>query len=97
MSMPNLHWNSYTTTAFRGKQEAFGKAKQIMLEMKLQNVRINEWDVNGGTSDTFMAVTFIQLDSKRFVAMAMSSGTAANSSVNDFIERIKKIVRIDEG
>ena len=94
--MPNLHWNKYTTTAFRAHQEALGKAKQIMMQMKLQNVNINTWgDVSGSTSDTFVVVTFIQLDSTRFVALAMSSGTSAKEFVNDFITRIKKVVRID--
>lgn len=67
-----------------------------MLQMKLENVNINTWgDVIGGTSDTFVVVTFIQLDSTRFIAIAMSSGISAKEFVNDFTTRIKKVVRID--
>ena len=54
-----------------------GRAKQIMLEMKLPNLKINgSQNVTALTSDTFVVVTFLQIDSTRFVATVMSSGTA---------------------
>lgn len=93
--MTNLYWNSFTTTAFRSKKEAFNKAKEIMLKMKLQNVKINPSDVNGTISDTIFAVTFVQLDSTRFVAIAMSSGSSANTLISNFLAKLKDVVRID--
>lgn len=73
----------------------FNKAKEILLAMKLQNVKINPGDVNGYTSNTFVAVMFVQLDNNRCVAIVASTGANAKKFCDDFITRIKNIVRFD--
>lgn len=96
MEMPNLYYTLTPTTAFRTQLAALQKAKLIMQQMKLTSVNIHGTkNVTGSTSDTYVVVTFIQIDSTRFEAIAMASGTSAQKLVGDFQTRLKNVERID--
>jgi hypothetical protein len=95
MTVPNLYWNRAVVSVFQGPtavKQWFNKAKEILLARKLQNVKINPGDVNGYTS---VAVMFVQLDNNRCVAIVASTGANAKKFCDDFITRIKNIVRFD--
>ena len=101
MAPPKLWWDSWTITAFvggiHGERAAYYKSKSIMLEMKLSNVRLTQWDLYGSTSDTVLCVKFLAPDPSSLFVVGMGAGPYVTQLVKAFMNRIKRVTRIDHG
>lgn len=98
MPHPPVWYNWYVSTAFQGARaitEAKDRTKKIMSDMKVPDVKIYQSTVEGRTNDTLVVVLFVQLNSKQLQLIVFSAGPSAKMFCDDFINRIKKVVRID--
>jgi len=81
--MPALYWAS-TNVATQSGGPTLGDWRNVVVDgmnkLGFQGVSKNPDDVNGGTPDTFAAVTFIQLDGDglRYAAVIMVAGDNGN-------------------
>lgn len=96
--MPALFWASTKVVTANGGP-SLGDWRNavvgIMQRLGLMNVSLNPDDVNGGTQDTFAAVTFIPLnDGLTYTAVIMVAGNTANVASNlrtDLLNQIRNI------
>jgi hypothetical protein len=98
MAIPLLLWQSTIVgqELLSGKEAIpkwFKIIKDIMLHSKLnlKNVKINKSDVNGTTNDTIVAVTMVQFDDVKCMAIVMAAGNQAAECVKVLIWHINQV------
>jgi hypothetical protein len=98
MATPLLLWQSTIVgqKLLSGKEAIpkwFKIIKDIMIHSKLnlKNVKLNPSDVNGHTNDTIVAVTMVQFDDVKCMAIVMAAGPQAKACVDTVIGHIKKV------
>jgi hypothetical protein len=79
MSIPALYWTriDYGGASIESDYDVWNAIKLAFTNAGLQNVKQNPADVSGHTSDTFVAGTFVKLDSQDYVIIIMTAGAHA--------------------
>jgi hypothetical protein len=82
--MPALYWASTNVVTANGGPTLGDWRNAVvgsMQQLGLQGVSLNPDDVNGGTPDTFAAVTFVPLgDGLTYTVVIMVAGDTANAA-----------------
>ena len=93
MAAPNLYWQSYVfeSAAIESVNDIKNVTKQKMQEIGLANAAIHEFDVNGSTADTIVAVCYVGLGSHKWMAIVMAAGTQAKSLRDQLINKFGTI------
>jgi hypothetical protein len=91
MSIPALYWTriDVSDAAIGSDYDVWFLLRDSFTKAGLQNVKQNPTDVNGHTSDTFVAGTFVKLDSQDYVIIIMAAGAHA-AALRDELYKIVK-------
>jgi len=94
MAAPYLYWKSYVfeSPSIGSVNDVKSATLQKMQEIGLPNAAIHDWDVNGSTSDTIVAVCYVQLGVHKWTAIVMAAGTHAKSLRDQLIAKFDTIV-----
>jgi hypothetical protein len=96
MAAPALHWASQIVSnkadQGQGPITAWFKIIRVfMSEEGLKNASIYPSDVNGYTDDTIVAVTMVQLNSEKSMAIVMAAGLHGKTFCDTMVKRISKV------
>jgi hypothetical protein len=93
MSAPYLFWQSYLfdSDAIESVNDIKGATRDAMKEIGLANAKINQYDVNGSTNDTIVAVCYVGLGSHKWMAIVMAAGAEALTIRDNLIKKFATI------
>ena len=93
MPAPALYWQSYIfeSAAIEGIQDLKSVALNSMKEIGLANAKINQSDVNGSNNDSIVAVCYVDLGPKKWMAIVMAAGSEALSLKNKLITKFENV------
>ena len=93
MASPSLFWGSFVfdSAAIESVNDLKGVAQAQMEAIGLSNATIHQFDVNGSTSDTIVAVTFVAQGAHRWTAIVMAAGVHAHTLRDQLIAKFKAV------
>jgi hypothetical protein len=93
MAAPNLYWQShiFESVAIESVSDLKVVTRDKMKKIGLANATVHQYDVNGSTTDTILAVCYVALGSHKWMAIVMAAGTQAAALKDRLIEEFQNV------